>query len=417
MSGVKQLLSIFVACLFVAPSGAKAADGDRDIKNRNKLALKAASNGKFKEAASIWEDLLDEVPKATALGIRANLAVAYRELGQLPSAWHHLTWYLKNSGKTDRTAGKELQLLEKDLAEAGFVRTAVACEPSDATVHLGKTTRAKKFPCPLAWWIKPGKLWVTVAAKGYETRTVELDVRKRGDQTAHNVRLSKVAASKGELVVDGKGRAIQVFLDGALEGTVPFRRKLNPGDYELMVGKPGKMPWKKKITIVAGKTLVERPPLAQPVPEPTKVVEPDPTKLPGKTITETESVERSSRAWKWALLGSGVAVVAGGGVMSYLAADAYNEAKTKYMVPYNALTPAEKDVQYFGIRADFEDDVAANVQPKLVSSYIMYGIGGAAAAAGVALLAWDVISEEPAAVSLVPTLDSNHGGFALSYSF
>jgi len=406
----------FIA-LLLQPAIARAADSTGDAKSRNKLALKAASRGEFKEAVQIWEGLLDEVPYATALGISANLAVAYRELGDLPQAWHHLTWYLKNSKKKDVAAGEELQLLEKDLTNDGFIRVAVACEPTDSIVYFGKIEQGKSYPCPLAWWVKPGKMWVTLASKGYETRSVELDVRKRGEQTAHNIRLTKIAPTHGELVVDGKGRAIQVFLNGALEGTVPFRRKLVPGEYELMVGKPGKMPWKKKITIVAGQAVIERPPIAQPTPEPAAAVEPEPTAIPVKSVATTKEDQGSSRAWKWALFGSGVAIVAGGGVMSIMAGNAYKDAEDKYLAPYYALSSGEQKVEYYGMRAQFEDEVTANVQPKLVSSYVMYGIGGAAAASGAALLLWDMLSDEPSSVSLVPTIESNHSGFALSLSF
>lgn len=416
MSGCSLILRISFIAILLQPAIGRAADSTGDPKSRNKLALKAASRGEFKEAVKIWEGLLHEVPDATALGISANLAVAYRELGDLPQSWHHLTWYLKNSKKKDVTAGEELQLLEKDLTGAGFIRVAVACGPPDSLVYFGKLEQGKAYACPLAWWVKPGKMWVTLASKGYQTRSVELDVRKRGEQTAHNIRLTKVAPTHGELVVDGKGRAIQVFLNGALEGTVPFRRKLVPGDYELMVGKPGKMPWKKKVTIVAGKTQIERPPVAQPVPEIVKS-EPKPTTVPGEIVSKPGKVERGSRAWKWALFGSGVAIVAGGGVMSVLAGNAYKNAEDKYLVPYYALSTDQQNAEYYGMRAKFDDEVTTNVQPKLVSSYVMYGIGGAAAASGAALLLWDMLSDKPSSVSLVPTIGGNHAGFALSLDF
>ena len=418
MSGTFLVERTMIIVALLSPAITSAGEPKSDVKGRNKLALKAAASGKFDEAVLIWEGLLGEVSVKTALGVRANLAVAYRELGDLPSAWYNLTWYLKHSKNKDLTAGEELQLLEKDLTGAGFVRIAIACEPAKSVIYLGKVEHGKPYDCPLAWWMTPGKTWVTVSSKGYQTKSAELDIRERGDDTAHHIRLTEIAPRSGELVVDGKGRAIQVFLDGALEGSVPFRRKLKPGDYELMVGKPGQMPWKKKVTIVAGVTLVERPPLAQPQPEPTKVVEGDSTSFPDKTIAETRpAIEKGSKAWKWALLGSGVAMIGGGGVMSYLAAGAYDDARKEHMLPYYELSAAEQKLEYNGMRADFEDDVNANVQPKLVSSYVMYGIGGAAAAAGAALLAWDMVSDDPSQVSLVPTLNGNHGGFALSLSF
>jgi len=379
-----------------------AADSAEDIKNRNQLALGAAASGDFTKAVRIWEDLLDEVPKATALGISANLAVAYRELDDLPQAWHHLTWYLKNSKKKDVAAGEELQLLEKDLTNKGFIRVAVACEPPESLVYFGKIERGKSYPCPLAWWVKPGKMWVTLASKGYQTRSVELDVRKRGEQTAHNIRLTKIAPTHGELVVDGKGRAIQVFLNGALEGSVPFRRKLVPGDYELMVGKPGKMPWKKKVTIVAGKTLIERPPVAQPEPEPVGDMEADASIQPTPTVTGEVSPKTSSKLWKWALVGSGGAMIAAGGILNLTA---------------NSNEKAIYD-DYKNDQKGYDREYTSTVLPQTVSSVVLYGLGFTTAAVGATFLIIDLADDKSErAYSIVPLIDQSNTGMSFSLQF
>jgi len=402
MSGTRHILKYLLVGILLASGNVLGATPDGDTKSRSKQALKAASSGDFKEAVRIWEGLLGEVSPKAALDIHANLAVAYRELGELPHAWHHLTWYLKNSGKKDVTAGEELQLLEKDLTKAGYLRTAVACDPTGATIYLGKIEEGESYSCPLAWWVKSNKLWVTVAAKGYTTRTIELDVRERGDRTAHTIRLTKVAPTHGELVVDGKGLAIQVFLDGALEGSVPFKRKLKPGEYELMVGGPGKMPWKKKVTIVAGKTLIERPPVAQPKPKPVKDVEPDAIIQPTPTVSGEVTPEESSALWKWTLIGSGGAMILAGGILNLTA------------------NSNEKSIydDYKNDREGYDREYTSTVLPQTVSSVVLYGLGFTTAAVGATFLIIDLAddgSESSYAVS--PLIDETNTGISFSLQF
>lgn len=75
----------------------------------------------------------------------------------------------------------------------------------------------------------------------------------------------------------------------------------------------------------------------------------------------------ASSPWPWVVMGSGVAVVGGGAVLSFLALDARDEAEAA--VPGSA-----------------QDDAVDLFEQRRTLSYVAYGVGGAAVVTGIVLL-------------------------------
>lgn len=348
-------------------------------------AWKAAAAGEFQSAINIWEDILVEITGEGRVALHKNLAAAYGKLNDLPTSWYHLTVYLEQTGKEDIKAAKRLEKLEKKLM-ASHRRVFISCEPKGAILHFGLEATGTAYACPITWWFEPGKRFVFVRSKGYQTQSAQYDVRKRGEKGVWTVKLMELPKS-GYLVVKGEGKAIQVFLDGNLEGTVPFKRKLVAGSYELMVGKPGEMPWKKRVIIKADQTLIEEPPNAQPViasadqngPE---TVGAGAVGTPG--LAGEASLDGPSSTGPLVLLASGLGVVVAGAALNGVGyargEDLYKRYEPSQWDGVTSPDSHNKNVE--AAQAEYGTAYDDEVQPLKTWAYVMYGVGGAAATAG-----------------------------------
>ncbi len=344
----------------------------------SQLALKRASEGEFRQAIELWSDILDEVPETTALDLHVNIAVAYQRLKQLPEAWYHLNVYVVGASNPDAAVVKEHKRLGKTLGKS-LTRVTLTCRPA-ARLRFSSDD-LKSYPCPLDWYLPRGQQTVVAEQAGYQPLEHTFTVGKQpGGETLALVK--KVVPAT--LVVQGDGKAVQVFLDGRLEGVVPFERKLQPGTYELMVARPGEMPWKKTLVLGAGETVLERPSVAQKrvvakvVPE-VKGKGESPEGTPG--IALPASAPAPSRLLEWSLIGGGGAVVVSGAIFHLLAGLKSADLLDEF--------PADQSLT----KAQFEDNAAGyqdawdkEVKPKAIAAYVMYGVGAAAAVTGTVLL-------------------------------
>jgi len=420
------------------------------LKSLSDGALAAAQKGDLGAAISTWLDILDEVAEAARPDIHANLAVAYKMGGHLPEAWHHLTTYLKTCGKEDKAAAKELEALEGKLTVA-YGKVGIACEPADSRIYLdfeplvpdggepalapyggagglgaeppavrtadekaSPAGRGPAYACPLTWWFLGGDHEVLVVKSGFRPYVLRVTSNVRGGIGAYTARLEEIPMF-GYLEIEGAGKAIQVFINGALEGKVPFRRKLKPGSYEIMVGRPGEEVWKKTIVIEVDKTLVERPPNAQP-----EVAQPDPVGpdniQPGPGImTPAGAGDRPFPTWQTVLMAGGAALLAAGGVVQYLGYAANQDLLDKY---------PEKEPDYLKWKenqAKYKQEFSDSVAPLRTTAYALYGLGGAAAAAGIVWLivgrADDRTDDVPVPLSLSPLDPSLGVGLSLDVGF
>jgi tetratricopeptide (TPR) repeat protein len=327
-----------------------------ELKRLSDEAMKAAQSGQVEKAIGLWEDILDEVPAKAAADVHANLAVAYRMSKRLPAAWYHLTQYLKKAGKEDLKAGKELELLEKELAKE-HVKIALVCEPEGADASFDEQL---SHPCPITWWFTPGKHTAKVGKKDFEAKTVDLDVRLRGGEAAHVVKLEPVE--------------------------------------------------KKNITIAAGQTLVEKPEIA-PVKEEIKM--PDTTVRPVVTAKPAEKPRKSFKGAQWGLLGGGLGVVVVGGILQIAG---YSKNKSLH-------EDYPSDVSsYYVYQANqkaYQEAYDDEVKPLKVASIALYCTGGVAAAAGAIWLLADAARkpDKVRKVKLEPVLGPDMTGAAIGFGF
>ncbi len=363
-----------------------------------------AEQGKLAEAVAIWVLVADDIPDKYKATVQVNLGLAYKQLGQPAEAWHHLTRYLASS------EDPEVSGWQKELAtELGktHVRVTIRCIPAETTLVLQSAAgSAVPYRCPLTWWFEPGSHPVRADADGHKRKVTMLQV-KPGPAFETEIALQS-KQQYGHLVVEGDGKAVQVFLDGKLEGGVPFERKIRTGTYELMVGAPGQMPWRKTITIEAGKTITEAPDAARKA-----VANPEPEDLSTAATVEVVPPEKSMKNRKrlaWILLSAGVAGVAGGATLHGIAFSNNEDLHSQYPdgTP-DAPQPAAN-------RAGYDTGYDNDVRPLVIGAGVLYGVGAAAAITGAVFMILDKAPED-SATSIEPLAAPGMMGMAFEWEF
>ena len=388
-----QLFVLAMALMLFGFEGlAQEKRSPEDLAKLEEEAWKAADAGDLPRAIEIWEDIMQEITGEGLAGVHKNLAVAYGMLKKHPETWYHLTSYLEKSGKEDTKAGKRLEKLEGKLVKT-HRKVVVSCDPDATILYFGLEPTGTAYACPITWWFEPGKRFIYVEKTGFRSQTAQYDVRERGEKGSWVVKLVELPKF-GHLVIKGEGKAIQVFLNGSLEGKVPFKRKLKEGTYELMVGKPGEMPWKKTVVIKANATVVEEPPNAQKKVAGDQLPDSsDPNKDPDVIGTprflDDDKPAKRSKAGPVALLAGGLGVVVVGAILNGVGygkeGDLYDEynpgaADGKSASEHN---PAVEDAQ-----SQYETAYADEVKPLKTWSTVFYVVGGAAATGG---LIWLIV--------------------------
>jgi len=149
-------------------------------------------------------------------------------------------------------------------------------------------------------------------------------------------------------------------------------------------------------------------PVALPPPTPSPAAAPSRVELP-TTVHPTTSSPRWKRTAGWSLLGAGVALAAVGVGMNVWAIDAA-DATSRYANPVDGLTEAERERRYNSAESD--------MKTRGYSAYALYGIGGAAAVAGIVLVVLDATSpHDPPPVALLPTAMPGGAGLFLNRPF
>lgn len=187
-----------LALLWAGAASAQPADPQE----RFNQAVELATGGDYDKAVEACLDVLDRLPESERPRVHKLLGYSYMKLDMLPESWHHLTIYLESSGKEDTTAGGWLQDVETALKQT-YVKVSFSCKPEGLTVILPASKPGaighSAFRIPhsaFVWWFKPGKHTVKATAPSHKSRTVEIDVRQRGDSGMREIRLAAVETTR-----------------------------------------------------------------------------------------------------------------------------------------------------------------------------------------------------------------------------
>jgi hypothetical protein len=401
----QHFLPAAILCSFLAWGGAAHAQAPaEDPEAQLQKATDLADKGRMAEAIKIWEAIADKLPPDKKPAVHQRLGMAYRKFAKLPEAWYHLTRYLSLSGTPDKEASEQLRQLETALPRQ-HRKVAFSCDPEGSVVRLAPGDDAAGYPCPFSFWLKAGRLQIRAEKPGFQPSSSWINVEAGEGEVISAVKLQPLEQF-GMLEVKGSEIGAQVFLDGLLEGSIPFKRKMKAGSYELMVGRPGRPVWKKQIEIPAGGEVVERPLLAAFDDEEEDLGE-GPGKSPDGTGTVTgggvtkpgglgqagdrpkapkagDGRKGKARSGQWkgglGLLVSGLAVAAGGGAMQVAGYLKNERAHEDYPPVAGKPTASQANLDKY-------QEEHATAKRMQAAGIALCATGGAAALVGIVLLA------------------------------
>ena len=249
-------------------------------------------------------------------------------------------------------------LLEKVEGELAVdhQKIAVSCRPDGTSLHLSGAIAGVAYPCPLTWWFVAGKYSVLATADGFASRTVEIDVLERGGQALEEIVLEPTPDDGG----------------GQIAGTANSQ----PSTGEQ---------WTSSSHNGSG---------------------------PGGIVKPAEP-EGIPSGWKWGLVGGGATLLTTGLILQLAAYSANEDLHDKYPMDVNSS-------DYASFKSSYESGYADDVRPKAVAAYVLYGLGGAAAVAGVVLFIVDSSRQKstaPTGVGVQPVVWRDGAGCLVSVGF
>jgi hypothetical protein len=324
-----------------------------ELKQLNNDAFTAAGKGDLNKAVEIWRDIVRDLEGQAKWDIHANIAVAYRKMKKYPEAWHHLRLYMINTSKGNKQAGKDLQLIEKKL-KAKHIKVTVNCAPADAALLLG-------------------------SEGGDGAPPVTVDAKPKGGPDIYSYGGRAYSCPLQWWFLPGT-HEVTVVKGGYISETLKLAVKRGGENDQLVT-------IKKPATLVVKKKFVPLKP--KDVPEPRKEI-----------VVVKESAAKPFPVLELALVGAGAAMMLGGAGMN-VAAMAKDDA---LRADYPPDTTLPKDV-YDANQDNYSEHYSNDVQPLLIGTYVLYGIGAAAAITGGVLFATQYLGDDTGGtgkVSLAP---------------
>ena len=378
---------------------------------RDKLALARAhyEQGKqfFKQRK--YDEALVELEKAYYLDPRPeliyNLARVHEERGDLDNAIHYYKSYLVNQPKAPnvKEVRRTIRRL-KGLRSRG--RILVITEPPGAVVKVDGR-RAGMSPTK-AIIVSSGVHQVQISLSGFTTHTENVLVTQ-GQPSRLSVTLNPTA---DHVVIDTtpSGATATIFLPNPRNlGSCPCSLRLSPGRYRVRVSMPGYatsnfeivkskgQPLRQPMTLAPASN-IQNPTITNTLTNTNNRRDPGPdyTETVGPTIQSEATGWRTS--WGWAIAGTGIASILGGGAFTGLAlVNKYEFDNGTYY------RPTEQPNML--LRHDITQLEAFNLESQAILfmniSYGLYAAGGAALATGLFLiLTDDGVDENPEEYSL-----------------
>lgn len=130
-----------------------------------------------------------------------------------------------------------------------------------------------------------------------------------------------------------------------------------------------------------------------------------------KGVEPTDGKKTSkARVWQWVTLGSGAGMLVAGVALQVVGHNKNESLHDQYM-------DAVKYPDAAAAQALYDDAYPDKVQPYLTSAYVLYGVGGVAAASGLVWMLLDSRKPEPSSVSLVPMMGPGEAGAMIQVGF
>ena len=170
--------------------------------------------------------------------------------------------------------------------------------------------------------------------------------------------------------------------------------------------KPGTTPIRAHMVDIDRRLVVTLEPI------PVVPVKPDPDVGTG-TVVSKPADRPTGLAWKWSLLGGGVGLVATAAILQVVAYNKDQDLQEKFDP-----TQITNKTDFENNTKDYNAAFASDVKPLAYSAYALYGVGAAAAAAGLTFLISDWSRPAaPASVQLAPLVSPDVFGMTIDLGF
>ncbi|MFH1529600.1 MAG: PEGA domain-containing protein [Pseudomonadota bacterium] len=386
----------------VAPD-AMAQTKDEAVAQFNDAA-KLAKNGELAKAVEIWISVYEALPDKYRPAVQLNLGLAYKKLERYPDAWYYLSRYRISGPHNEKAEGWMDEVEAKLLGE--FRRVTITCIPFGTMVAVSTDEGAPIHECPLTWWFEPGEHQIRLSKPGFKAAVKPISVPDKKGEVRLSVTLEE--ETDGVLAILGSEMGAKVYVSGKEVGKIPYKARMKSGKYHIKVTLSELPAWEDEVEVLAGRTTTREPRIKRPEVPVKKPLVDDPG-------TERKPPAARNQWWKWTLLGGGVAMVATGAALHGIAARDNNDLKKKY--PDGVAgdpAPVENQQRY---NSEFD----SSVLPKAVAGYVLYGVGAAAATAGLVTLIIDMTSApadtEVMTTRIRPMALPDGGGVTLGLTF
>lgn len=147
-------------------------------------AVELAKDGQYQEAVGLCLGVLDSLEESQRARVHKLLGYVYRKLDQQAEAWHHLSLYLQSTGKGDEATADWLREVEAKLKKTR-IKVTLTCKVDGITLALEPGESKPTYPCPLIWWVAPGKHALLANLEGHPVHETDITVRELGDKGIH----------------------------------------------------------------------------------------------------------------------------------------------------------------------------------------------------------------------------------------
>ena len=271
------------------------------------------------------------------------------------------------------------------IGDHTFIRLRV--EPPEAKV----SRQGAAWKSPREIWTKRDKSTVALSAEGYETKVLQWE-HALGIKHEKLVSLTKLKSDikPAKLVIKGSPKGAQVHINGKPTCILPACVvTLKPGRFRIRVASTGHVEHQSVVSLRAGEVTNHNVTLAATVKQ-----------SPVPTVTKAPPKPKFGTA-KWAVLGSGIALVAAGGGLFGYAANVVDDAETLHA----------SDLRKY---SDQQDELQSKLNGAQISAWVLTGLGVASLCTSVALFTLD---KAPATTAVAPMLVPGGAGLSASVAF
>ena len=386
-----QVALLAASLLTAAPAKAQPAGSDSD------RALELAKEGKLEAAIELWLDIRERTnptdPELWAL--HQNVGRSFQKLKAWPEAWWHLNQAITLNSQAATKAAEWLKEVEKELGN-GYIKVKIDIQAAGGRIGMKHGLRERWLPSPLTWWFKPGN--VELKAQAPEHRDAKKSWTIAAGTTTLAWNLERIETA-GTLLVQVPLATDEVLLDGTSAGKGTLEKSLAPGSYLVEIKRKGAIVYTKSVTVTSGRLTREV--------------------VPGGGIEvggDDGKKGGGGSVWPWVTAGAAVVLGIGGGVAFWQAASTLDDQRNQFNKDNGLPKPSVTQTELNALQKDWDKRVSDNVRPWEVTSYVAFGLAGAAAVTSVILFLTDD-SEEGATAwtpSLIPQVLP--GGMAVEWS-